>query len=73
VQAILIDGGAYEVASQAFMESFAGSTKRQVISLYTSALRITWISAAAFPGAAFFLALFEKRIRLKKRLLQERA
>jgi len=67
VQALLMDGGAYKLASKAFIASMTGVTKIQVISLYTSALRITWIGAAAFSGAAFFLAAFEKRIRLKDR------
>ena len=71
IQAMLKNGGAYAIASQTFIRSLSGVTKEQVIALYTSSLRVTWIAAAAFAASGLFLAIFEKRIPLRLRDVEE--
>ncbi|PGH15377.1 hypothetical protein AJ80_05561 [Polytolypa hystricis UAMH7299] len=48
VAGLLVNGGAYARASQDFITSFSGTTKEQIVGLYTQALRGTWWGAMSF-------------------------
>ncbi|MCJ1384553.1 hypothetical protein MMC17_007670 [Xylographa soralifera] len=67
-QAALATGQAYEHATAAFVGSFAGDVRQQIISVYTDSLKTVWQVAIAFSGLAFLLVFLEKEVPLRTEL-----
>ncbi|RDA92472.1 hypothetical protein CP533_6460, partial [Ophiocordyceps camponoti-saundersi (nom. inval.)] len=73
VRRLLVDGGAYEHATRAFMRSLDAnpSLKAEVIQVYVDGLRIVWQASIAFAVLAFALALFVPTLELRRELETE--
>ena len=62
----LIDGGAFEHASKAFVGSFTEKVKSEVIDVYVLSLKLVWQVCIAFAVIAFLASVLVKEIELKK-------
>jgi hypothetical protein len=72
VVAQLVDGGAYEHATKAFLNSIVDRTIRdQVVGVFSEALKTVWFVSIAFAGFGFILVNLEKEIPLRKELETE--
>lgn len=70
VAALLVNGGAYQHASAAFVRSFP-SNKDEIVAAYRLAIQRTFLVCIAFSGLAFLLCLFEEDIPLRTELETE--
>ena len=68
VAQMLSGGGAYGLASAAFVQRFPPLIQDQVRSVYSQALQRVFQVAIAFTGIGFVLSLFEGEIVLRERL-----
>lgn len=55
----LLHGSAYAHASKAFVQSFQGTVREQVLSLYTVALQATWWGTMSFALLGLVLVLLQ--------------
>ncbi|OJD30267.1 major facilitator superfamily protein [Diplodia corticola] len=63
------EGGAYEHASKAFVESFASEeTRRQIVRVYADSLKRMWQIGVVFAGVSFVAVFFERPVKLRKEL-----
>lgn len=70
--AMLVDGGAYEHASMAFVHSFPSLLDQaDIVVVYRLAIQRTFLVCIAFSGLAFLLCLFEKNIPLRTELVTD--
>ncbi|KAL1882815.1 hypothetical protein Daus18300_000453 [Diaporthe australafricana] len=70
--ALLVDGGAYEHASAAFIHMFPSSMEQaEIVSVYQSAIRMIFLICIAFSGFSFILCLFEKDVELRTELVTD--
>lgn len=70
--AMLVDGGAYQYGSAAFIHSFSSKhDQTEIIMVYRLAIQRTFLVCVAFSGVAFLLCLFEKNIPLRTELVTE--
>ncbi|KAJ5381451.1 uncharacterized protein N7496_003879 [Penicillium cataractarum] len=60
IRPLMSGSGAYVRASKAFIESFQGTTKQQVLELYTRALQATWWGAMSFALLGLALVAFQR-------------
>ncbi|KAL1636644.1 hypothetical protein SLS58_009698 [Diplodia intermedia] len=67
-RAALGEGGAYEHASKAFIESFPAETRAQVVGVYADSLRRMWQIGVVFAGLSFLAVFFERPVKLRKEL-----
>ncbi|KAK0616905.1 multidrug resistance protein Fnx1 [Immersiella caudata] len=67
---ILVDGGAYAMASKEFMQSLDAipEVKKQVVGVYVAALRLTWEVGIAFGLLGFLVALVVKEVPMREQL-----
>ena len=68
VRAILSRGHAYAYASRDFVNSYPEPVRNEIIGVYTDSLKLVWQISIVFSGAAFFLVLLEKQIKLRTEL-----
>ncbi len=66
--AALANGQAYAHASSGFLDSFSGTVKAEIISVYVDSLKLSWIIATALACVSFFLVFLEKEIILRTTL-----
>lgn len=68
VEKLLINGGAYEHATKAFVDSFAAypALHSVVLNLYTTSLALVWHTAIAFCLLGFLLSFLMKNLELRK-------
>ncbi|RAH68496.1 MDR family MFS transporter [Aspergillus aculeatinus CBS 121060] len=73
VRGLLVNGGAYERATKAFMSSFKGRPEimRAIRNLYVVSLREVWQVSIAFCGVGFLLCFLVKAYRLREELNTE--
>ncbi|CAK7236773.1 hypothetical protein SBRCBS47491_009751 [Sporothrix bragantina] len=71
VAAQLRNGKAYESASAALINAFPEPVRTEVIGVYAESLKYVWRYAIILGGVTFFLALFEKQIKLRTELETE--
>lgn len=64
-------GRAYSFVTASLLQSFAPDTRNQVIGVFTTALRTSWLVSIAFAAVAFLLVLAEKEIVLRTELETE--
>ncbi|KAI0403208.1 major facilitator superfamily protein [Xylaria palmicola] len=70
--ALLVDGGAYEHASAAFVRSFSSlADQTDIVVVYRLAIQRTFLVCIAFSGLAFLLCLFEQNIPLRTELVTD--
>lgn len=70
--AMLLDGGAYEHASAAFVHAFPSfSDRAEIVAVYRLATQRIFLVCLAFSGLAFLLCLFEKDIPLRTELVTD--
>ncbi|KAJ5971598.1 MFS general substrate transporter [Penicillium vulpinum] len=72
-QALLVNGGAYEHATKAFMETFRGdpSLLAAIKHLYVVSLKEVWQVSIAFSGVGFLLAFLVRSYTLRDQLNTE--
>ncbi|KAI9655969.1 MAG: hypothetical protein M1821_005030 [Bathelium mastoideum] len=70
VQRLLVNGGAYARASKDFIHSFDAvpALKTEVISVYTSGLRLTWRVGIGFSVLAFLTVFALKEVPMREHL-----
>jgi len=70
VREVLVDGGAYAMASKTFMQGLDAipEIKKQVVSVYVAALRLTWQVGIAFGLLGFLVALVVKEVPMREQL-----
>jgi hypothetical protein len=69
---LLTGGRAYQYATAAFVNGIEDeSTRRDVVNVFTGALRTVWLIGIAFAGLGFLLVFVEKEIELRKELNTE--
>ncbi|KAJ5761109.1 hypothetical protein N7520_008265 [Penicillium odoratum] len=68
VSAQLAGGEAYPHVSSKFIESLAPQVQREVVSVYTDALKLVWYVSLAFAALAFIITFFEKELKLRTEL-----
>ena len=68
VRAVLANGNAYANAARDFVLSFPAESQPQIVSVYTEALRVSWIVACAITGFTALFTLLEKDIPLRASL-----
>jgi hypothetical protein len=69
---LLTGGRAYQYATAAFVNGIEDeSTRRDVVNIFTGALRTVWLIGIAFAGLGFLLVFVEKEIELRKELNTE--
>lgn len=61
-------GQAYEHATAAFLRPLDQNTRRQVIGLFTEALKRSWLIGTVFAGISVLAVAVEKRTKLRKEL-----
>lgn len=73
VRVLLVNGGAYEHATSAFVASFKENPElhRLVLDLYASSLRVVWLALVGFSGLGFLLCFFIKPLELRTELNTE--
>lgn len=72
VAQLLTGGRAYQYATAAFVKGIEDeSTRRDVVDVFTGALRTVWLIGIAFAGLGFLLVFVEKEIELRKELNTE--
>jgi len=69
--ALLSDGQAYERATSAFIDSFHGVVRTEIVGVYSDSLKLAWQVAVAIAGVGFLLVFFEKEIKLRTELETE--
>lgn len=67
VRSLLAHGGAYQLATKAFLESLNSmpSTKAEVIGVYVLSLQLVWIVGVVFSAIGIPLSLFIKEIQMR--------
>lgn len=69
---LLTGGRAYQYATAAFVNGIEdGSTRRDVVNVFTGALRTVWLIGIGFAGLGLLLVFVEKEIELRKELNTE--
>ncbi|PGH19024.1 hypothetical protein AJ79_00058 [Helicocarpus griseus UAMH5409] len=68
---VLGSGQAYSRASDAFVDSFDGETRKQVLNVYSEALRRVWLISIVFAGTAFLAVFLEREVKLRTELETE--
>jgi hypothetical protein len=68
VRAQMSGGNAYAHASKEFINSFQGSLRDEVLSVFTDSLKVVWQVAIGIVGLAFLLSFLEKEIKLREEL-----
>lgn len=68
VQDLILGGHAYEHATAAFVNSYQGDLRTEIISVFSDALKLVWQVAIGFSGLAFFFVWLEREIKLRKEL-----
>ncbi|KAI9830146.1 MAG: COP9 signalosome complex subunit 1 [Sarea resinae] len=73
VRAALVDGGAYEHATAAYIRTFDAdpALKSTVMGIYVDALKTVWQASIAFAGVGFLIALLVKQLKLREELNTE--
>ncbi len=61
-------GQAYEHGTAAFLEPLDENTRRQVIGLFSAALKRSWLIGTVFAGISVLAVAAEKRTKLRKEL-----
>jgi hypothetical protein len=61
-------GQAYEHGTAAFLDTFVGETREQLVGVYADSLRQVWQIGVVFAGLALVASLFERRVALRKHL-----
>ncbi|KAI8630956.1 MFS general substrate transporter [Xylariaceae sp. FL1651] len=64
--AALSHGGAYESASNIFLDSFPAHIRDVIISIYERSLKQVWQIGIVFAGLGFLVIVFEKNLELRK-------
>ncbi|KAI3333026.1 MFS general substrate transporter [Ustulina deusta] len=65
-KAALAHGGAYESASNVFINSFPADVRGVIISIYERSLMQVWQIGIVFAGLGFLVIFFEKDLKLQK-------
>jgi len=69
VREMLSRGRAYEHATKAYLQSLSSDALRdQAITVFQDSMREIWLVAITFAGLAFFLAFFEKEVKLRDKV-----
>ncbi|KAI1765626.1 MFS general substrate transporter [Hypoxylon sp. FL1150] len=68
---LLADGGAYQHSSATFVTSFPEPIVAEIRAVYREALRLVFLAAVAFGGAAFLLFFVEKDVPMRQQLETE--
>ncbi|KAF6805457.1 major facilitator superfamily transporter [Colletotrichum musicola] len=73
VRVLLVNGGAYEHATSAFVASFRENPElhRLILDLYASSLRVVWLALVGFSGLGFLLCFSIKPLELRTELSTE--
>lgn len=66
VRALMANGQAYAYANRGTFNKLSAVTKDQVIEVYVKALRVVWITVAAFSIFGFLCIFAEKHMELRK-------
>jgi MFS family permease len=67
-RAQMTGGNAYSHASREFINSFQGSLKEEVVSVFSDSLKVVWQVAIGIVGLAFLLSFLEREIKLREDL-----
>lgn len=68
---LMMGGGGYQHASADFVNSFAEPVRGEIQDVYKQALKLVFLTAVAFGGAATILFFFERDVKLRKELETE--
>lgn len=60
--------GAYMHALADFVDSFPEPSRREIITVYSGALKLVWQGGVAFSALSFLLVFLEKEVKLRKEL-----
>lgn len=64
----LLSGHAYEHGTAAFLDTFQGENREQIVTGFAESLRLSWQVGIAFAGVSLLAALFERRVKLRRNL-----
>ncbi|KAM0544554.1 hypothetical protein ACHAPJ_011771 [Fusarium lateritium] len=67
----LSGGQAYSRASKAFINSFSGEVRDQVLNVYSKSLRFVWLISIVFAGSALLATFLEQELTLRQDLNTE--
>jgi MFS family permease len=68
VRALLANGRAYEHGTRAFIDSFQGQLRDEIISVYEESLRSVWLVGTGVAGVGFLVVFLEREIKLRRTL-----
>ncbi|KAA8645746.1 hypothetical protein EYZ11_001255 [Aspergillus tanneri] len=73
LQTMLVDGGAYQLATKSFMQSLNQTpvVKAQVVSVYVDSLKLVWQVGIAFAAVGVPLCFFVRSLTLRNELNTE--